>query len=821
MNTFSRYKKDKKSNWSISDLNLQRFIFPLLAIIIALVLYPHLLPSMPDYKIGDIATRDIKASREYLVEDKALTEHNRSEAIKSVLPVYDFDNSGGGIITKIKEAFNFARMTISDTSIVSPSSENVYNATIEEGENAADNSNIPDSVKETNGIVSANKGEFATFFFEILDITGKTDTFDTLAADQFASESQEYLEQIIMEVLSYGIVGNLKLFLNDIGKGILLHDLQSDLKQVVKSPQDFLGIPDAEEYLRSKTPILGKNTSPQLAAAIVDLAISLIKPNLTFNSRETELLKDQASKNAKPFYFKVQQGEMLVRDGDLITEANFIKLTSQNDYLRSRNVFARVPAIALLVGLMLMVMGKTELFKSSKNTRNKDITLCAIVILSNLVIMVVMTIIADELSRAFSFISYETLCYTIPVSIASMLISVFIGFNTAVGSAVIMSILSGFLFNINGPPSIAMFVFIFTCSILAAHEVKKFKEQDVPIKAGAKVGGLGILLAIGIKIFKGELLTLDTPWAMVAAFIGGILAGVITIGTIPIIEMTFGYTTDTKLLELANLDQPLLRELMVQAPGTYHHSVIVSNMVEATADAINANPLMAKVAAYYHDVGKIKKPLYFIENQMGQENRHEKLEPSMSSLILISHVKDGVELAKTQKLGKEIIDIIQQHHGTSLIAYFFYKAKEQAEKKGWKSLQDMEADFRYPGPKPQTKEAGLVMLADSVEAATRSLSDYSPARIQGMIQKIFNKIFSDGQLDECELTLKDLNEIAKSFNKTLRAIFHPRIEYPNQATKISSTKRGSNESTDNQQNGTARNKNDEKDSGETLKRLGL
>jgi putative nucleotidyltransferase with HDIG domain len=266
--------------------------------------------------------------------------------------------------------------------------------------------------------------------------------------------------------------------------------------------------------------------------------------------------------------------------------------------------------------------------------------------------------------------------------------------------------------------------------------------------------------------------------ALTLGFIGGVLAGVISTGIIPLAEMIFDFTTDMKLLELANLDQPLLRELMVQAPGTYHHSVIVSNMVEATAEAVKANPLLAKVSAYYHDIGKMGKPLYFIENQVGDENRHDKLAPSMSNLILISHVKEGVELAQKHKLGREIIDIIQQHHGKSLINYFYNKAKEQAVNRGGKNSRVKQEDFRYPGPRPQTKEAGLVMLADMVEAAARSLTNPSPARIQGTVQKIINKAFADGQLDDCELTLKDLNEIATGFNKTLGGIFHHRVEYP-------------------------------------------
>ncbi|MFC1891771.1 HDIG domain-containing metalloprotein [Thermodesulfobacteriota bacterium] len=244
-------------------------------------------------------------------------------------------------------------------------------------------------------------------------------------------------------------------------------------------------------------------------------------------------------------------------------------------------------------------------------------------------------------------------------------------------------------------------------------------------------------------------------------------------------------------------------------------------MVEASAEAIQANPLLAKVSSYYHDIGKMKKPQYFIENQMGGENRHEKLAPSMSSLVLISHVKDGVELAREHKLGREIIDIIQQHQGKSLISYFYQKAKEQAGNKASKSSRIKEEDFRYPGPKPQTKEAGLVMLADMAEAASRSLADPNQARIQGMVQKIINKAFSDGQLDECELTLKDLHEIAKSFNKTLSGIFHQRVEYPEPNTKTS--RKAANGDTD--QLGSEDSRGSKKDAtgddDEGLKRLGL
>jgi len=281
-------------------------------------------------------------------------------------------------------------------------------------------------------------------------------------------------------------------------------------------------------------------------------------------------------------------------------------------------------------------------------------------------------------------------------------------------------------------------------------------------------------------------------------------------------EIAFGFTTDIKLLELSNLDQPILRRLMIEAPGSYHHSVVVGTMVEAAASEIGANSLLAKVCGYYHDIGKIKKPLYFIENQTDGVNKHDKLAPSMSSLILIAHVKDGVEIAKKNKLGQVIIDTIRQSHGTSLISYFFEKAKLL---KGGNSVNI--DNYRYPGPKPQTREAGLVMLADAVEAASRTLANPTPSRIQGLVQNLINKIFSDGQLDNCELTLKDLHNIAKNFNKILNGIHHHRIEYPEQPLLTNGKKK--NGSFDRQQAKEVRDipeTNSTKGQGR-LKRLGL
>ena len=361
--------------------------------------------------------------------------------------------------------------------------------------------------------------------------------------------------------------------------------------------------------------------------------------------------------------------------------------------------------------------------------------------------------------------------YLFPFAAGAMIVRIFINSEVALVYCAALAPLLGIMFNNS------MFVVIYALlgSIIGAHGMRQCSDRSTIYTAGLKISVVNLALALAFQTFSNTLFTMQTVYVAFFALVGGILSAGFVSGFIPVIETLFHYTTDIKLLELANLNSPLLRDLMIKAPGTYHHSVVVGNLVEAAAESINANPLLARVAAYYHDIGKASKPLYFIENQGGEENRHDKLTPSMSALILISHIKEGAELAREKHLGQPIIDIIRQHHGTGLIKFFYERAKTQAEATG-QTVE--EKDFRYPGPKPQTREAGIVMLADCVEAASRTLVNPTPDRIQGMVQNIINRIFTDGQLDECELTLKNLHEIAKSFNRILNGIFHHRIDYP-------------------------------------------
>jgi putative nucleotidyltransferase with HDIG domain len=277
-------------------------------------------------------------------------------------------------------------------------------------------------------------------------------------------------------------------------------------------------------------------------------------------------------------------------------------------------------------------------------------------------------------------------------------------------------------------------------------------------------------------MFQGRLWS----WETAATVAGGILSGALIIPLLallvaPVLEAVFGYVTDIQLLKLANFNHPVLKDLIVQAPGTYHHAILIGQLVEAAARIIRANPLLARVGAYYHDIGKGKNPLYFGENQKG-ENRHDSLSPAMSAQIIQRHVSDGVELARLNKLPRQVIDFILQHHGTRLIGYFFHRAKEEAERTG--APPPGEQDFRYAGPKPQTREAALVMIADMVVATARNLQSVAPEKLRGLVDRAIHGVVADGQLDECEITLLDLERTAQSFSRSLEALYTPRVDAP-------------------------------------------
>jgi hypothetical protein len=424
-----------------------------------------------------------------------------------------------------------------------------------------------------------------------------------------------------------------------------------------------------------------------------------------------------------------------------------------------------------ITGLLLLILYRDLIrYKPSIRHDYSLLLLVGILLSGNFLIGRTFHYVIEGFTNWLGTIDPALTIYAIPLATGSMLAALLIDIHTAIVFTVITSLFAG-LWLANPLYSI----FTFAAGLTAAFSVIRCKKRSAIWKAGIFVGITCVFTSLTITLLNGRLFTLDTPISIGAALLNGLAVATLVSAFLPLFEYFFKLTTDISLLELLDLNQPLMRELLVEAPGTYHHSIVVGNLVESAAEAVGENPLLARVSAYYHDIGKLKMPEYFIENQVSPISMHDKLAPHMSSLILIGHVKEGVELAKQHKLPQSVIDIIQQHHGTSVQTYFYEKAKEQHYKD---TPPVTEEDFRYPGPRPQNRIAALVLMADAVEAASRVLTDPTPARISALVDRIINHYLIDGQLDDCELTLKDIREIKTHFVYLLNSMYHRRVSYP-------------------------------------------
>lgn len=419
--------------------------------------------------------------------------------------------------------------------------------------------------------------------------------------------------------------------------------------------------------------------------------------------------------------------------------------------------------------------------------RNGSVLLVFGGILAHLWVMRLVCGIAEGASLDESF--YFLL---VPLAFAPMVHSVLLGQRAGVYSSVFVS-----LFGALTVPSDDRWVFFsisICCGLTAVFATKRVSKRGRLLRAGAWVGIVALLLdlvfaKISVSGLGG---TSSEAWrtfgkACLMALSTGVLTGLFVGGILPLLEGLFGLTTEISWLELSDLNHPLLRQMQLEAPGTFHHSLIVASLAESAAEAIGANAVMSRVCAYFHDIGKLRKPEYFIENQ-GGVNPHDELTPTMSALIIVAHVKDGVDLAIKNKLNPRILEVIQEHHGDSLVYYFYRKAQERVQKeqsdreRGTSKSDDLpkvdEKSFRYPGPIPQSRESGIISLADAIESASRAMSKPSPSRIKGLVDEIVYKRVRDGQLDACGLTMTELTKIREVFSKTLRSMLHSRIQYP-------------------------------------------
>ncbi|MCC5910344.1 MAG: HDIG domain-containing protein [Clostridiaceae bacterium] len=542
-------------------------------------------------------------------------------------------------------------------------------------------------------------------------------------------EKLELLETYIYEIAAQSMNAGLK-----------VEDLQKE-KQSIK--ESILNFDDFDDSLK------------ELAVASIHASI---RPNMFFDIEATEKHRQETIRSVERVM--IRKGDLLLKEGDIVNYDDM-------ELLRELGVVTedgRVD-IMLYLGIAAIVLVVEILLIAYIYVFNKDIFQQTDKLFMIYIIMMAILI----MSKAIAGISI----YLMPVAASAMLLSILIEPRLALLINLCLTILISI---ITGQDIIFIVMSIMGGTVGVFSMVNTQQRTNIFV-SGFVVSLVNIAAIIGIGFINSN----EAIKVLTYGFYGvinGVFCAILTVGTLPLWEYMFNIITPLKLVELFNPNQPLLKKLLIEAPGTYHHSIIVGNLSESAADAVGANPLLARVGAFYHDIGKIKRPYFFKENQLSAENPHDKLNPSLSSLIITGHVKDGMELAKKYKLPSEISDFIEQHHGNTLVAYFYHKAKT-----GEHGDSVDEQSFRYNGPKPKTKEIAIVMLADSVEAAVRSMSSPSKDKIEKLIDKIIEDKLADGQLDQCDITLKELNIIKKTFVKIILGIFHERIEYPEQAIK--------------------------------------
>lgn len=429
-----------------------------------------------------------------------------------------------------------------------------------------------------------------------------------------------------------------------------------------------------------------------------------------------------------------------------------------------------VVGVVLLVGFLLAALyAYVRVLQPKEVARSRSLLLIGMVLLIVLVLTRYSLVVVDALYQIYPHVPFSAMRAAVPIPLGGVLLTVLFNARLAFAGSLSLTMLTGLM--LAAPMSYFMFTFV--GSLVGIFAMAGRQERTAFFRAGGAIGAANAYTLIAFALLNADTGTLGAD--VVGGLVNGLAVAVLATGLLPFLEHTFGRTTVFTLLELSNLNEPILKHLVLAAPGTYHHSIMVGTLAEAAAEAVGANALLCRVGAYYHDIGKTRHPTYFIENHAEAGSRHEKLAPSLSRAIVMSHIKEGIEIAREHGLPDVLVDMIPQHHGTRLVSFFYKRAKEAADPE----LQAVsEDDYRYPGPKPQTREAAILMLADAVEAATRTLTDPTPARIRGVVQKMINTIFVDAQLDECDLTLRDLHIIANSFVRILTGFFHQRIEYP-------------------------------------------
>lgn len=705
--------KKKKSNGRLKKITknfaFQRAFLAIITVLIAFfIIQTGAIPKKYRLSVGDVSTYDITAPRDLVNE--VLTEKNRISARDNVEPVNREDTKA--FVEVIYKKDDFFRA-------VSSARESIEKNLRHLGVNS--------NTKDYDVYLKQVREEAINSLTEQvakLNIPLSADQINFLVSKVSDSELDSF-EEITRQLIS-----------DSMSEEVTESNLAIHIHRLQNSYQSEQGI--SQEL---------KNIGNQLVKAI-------LKPNRVIDQEATEK-KQQEAYNNDANIVKIKKESRIISFGDVVTEdklqlleeLNLLETKSKYDYLFSIGILA---TILFLTGLVIVFLNKYH--KKIYNDRND-------LLLLSLIVSIILV-----LARCL-YPYYEGL--VIPIFVGTMLVSILLNMELAIVINCVLTV--GISIMIKGDNKFLFMGLI--CGVISAFLVTKASQRSKLSMNGILLGLINVVLIVALNfIHKSDVQTIITD--SVAVFLNGLISMVLTIGFLPFLESVFNIVTPLKLLEISDPNHPLLKRLLIEAPGTYHHSLMVGNLAEIATEDIGGNALLSRAGAYFHDVGKLKRPDFFKENQLN-ENPHDRMTPNLSTLVITSHAKDGVDIAIKYKLPTAIRDIIKQHHGTTLVAYFFHRAM-----KAGGDDEIKQENFRYEGPKPQTKEAAVVMLADSVEAAVRSMTDKTEGKIEGLIRKIIKDKLDDGQLDMCQLTLADLDTIAKSFMRVLSGYFHAREQYP-------------------------------------------
>ncbi len=689
----------------------------------------------PDWQPGDVAGFDLVIPFDITLPDEAATEAARQEARVSVYPVYDLEPR---VRVELEDELRVLFAGCRDR---------------QQGEE--------EGIANLEAITDLRDTE------EVLRILESSSCSDRLEAALVNLVSQVFRDHIVDDRRALESRGE---------RGVALRNLASGGERVVAIEElsSAIDVRIGLEQVLQAGLLERPAVSRRWIKPFVDFLEANLGPDLVFNRAETSQRARAAAAAVLPRSRDLRRGQVLVRRGDTVTKEVAETLRAFDRERRDVTTWTRVVGVALLVALMILGWWPLMSRISSAPEIRRQLSIVFILVLlfaaSNRLGLFIANAIAfnaqgEALSTAAAYL------WVLPFAAGPVTVLALLGFQSALIFALFGAALAGLL--VGGDFSVA--VFALGSGVVGILAAQRSRDRVSLSRVGGIVGIANVVLVLVVELYRG---LPDSPatvgLAVMCAFVGGLLSVGIVSFLLPVLESVFGITTHSRLLELSNQNLPLLKRLSLEAPGTYQHSLSVSNLVEAGADAIGANALLLRVCAYYHDVGKLVKPEYFVENQRNG-NPHDSLQPSMSSLVIQSHVKEGLNIAREAKLPLSIRQGIATHHGTKLIRYFFNRAQER---KAADKTEIRESDYRYPGPKPHTKELGILLLADAVEAAARTLDNPTPAKIQAMIDKIFNNTLADDQLDDCELTFSELDKVASAFLWVLTNMYHHRIDYP-------------------------------------------